>query len=104
MSTQREKIKELVELMGANPDMEIHLCVDSEEILENCKWTAHKIGKIEICPWYEDGDRIITNEDEIYEIVYDNLFDIEHEEDAHRMAQEVVDNCKQVICVYTFAG
>ena len=104
MSTQREKIKELVKLMEANPDMEIYLCVDSEEILEDYRWTAHKIGKIEICPWYESGDRIITDEDEIYDEVCDNLFDTEHVADVDKMAQEVVDSCKQVICVYTYAG
>jgi hypothetical protein len=104
MKTQEQFLQEILELKTKNSEMEIHFCVDSDEILDT-GWTAHKITKVEISPWFCYDERILTDEDEIKEH-FENMADYElpeKEMEAHiesRYESEV----KMAICVFTHAG
>lgn len=104
MKTQEQFLQEILDLKSKNPEMEIHFCVDSDEILD-IGWTAHIITKIEVSPWFCDDERILTDEYEIKEH-FENMADYELPEkeiEAHveaRYESEV----KMAICVFTHAG
>lgn len=104
MKTQEQFLQEILDLKKANPEMEIHFCADSDEILET-GWTAHKITKVEINPWYGEDERIFTDEDEIKEH-FENQYD---EETATWYIEEAIEKryeseVKMAICVFTHAG
>ena len=40
--TQEQFLQEILELKRANPDYDIHFCIDSDEMLED-GWTSHEI-------------------------------------------------------------
>jgi hypothetical protein len=106
IKTQEQFLQEALEFKKQNPEMDIHICVDSDEILEDSTWTAHRIGKVEISPWFEDGDQIIMDEDQIKEHLEDFLCD-EYKNDAE--LEKAVDEkykaeVKKAICIYTYAG
>lgn len=105
MKTQEQFLREILELKTNNSEMEIHFCVDSDEILES-GWTAHMITKVEVSPWYAEGERIYTDEDEIKEhfedLLYDeDIGDSELESLVNEMYSQQV---KEAICVFTHAG
>lgn len=103
-NTQEEALKLILKLKEENPEFEIHFCIDSDQLLEY-GWTAHKISKVEVCPWFEDGERIYTEEEEIIEHFEDFLYN----SDSEKSLEEQIDilykeNVKTAICVHTFPG
>jgi hypothetical protein len=104
MKTQEEFLHEILGLKKENPEMEIHFCVDSDEVLEY-GWTAHKITSVKTCPWFEDDENILTDEDEIKDYFNERADEniTEDEVECHikfRYASEV----KEAICIFTHAG
>lgn len=103
MKTQEEFLQEILDLKRANPELDIHFCVDSYEILET-GWTAHKITKVEINPWYRDDDYILTDKDEIKEHFEDMIdFDLSEEELKAHVDERYEKEVKMAICVFTHA-
>ena len=112
IKTQEQFLQEALELKKQNPEMDIHFCVDSDDVLEEYSWTAHRIGKIEISPWFEDGDMILMDEDQIKEHL-EELLSVEYENqdkyENHVELAKAVDRkydaeVKKTICIYTYAG
>lgn len=105
IKTQEQFLQEALELKKQNPEMDIHFFVDSEQVLES-GFTAHKIEKVEISPWFEDGDQIILDEDQIKEHLECFLYD-EYENDvelAKAVDRKYDAEVKKAICIYTYAG
>lgn len=102
---QEEYLLEILELKKQNPEMDIHFCIDSDQMLEE-GWTAHKIGKVEISPWLEDGEYILTEESEIRDHFECLLSDeCKNEAELEKAIDEKYDEeVKDAICVYTYAG
>ena len=105
--SQKEWLIELLEISDKNPDMEIHFCVDSDEILES-GWTDHKIVSIETTPWFLNDERIYTGEDEIKEFFEEYYYETEKnktdEEIKNLVNEKYEKEVKEVICVYTQAN
>ena len=102
--TQLEFLKEIISLKEQHPDYEIHFCVSSDEILDDCHWTAHKIREIKICPWFVDDERIFTDEDEIRDYFEDIYCDDDISDEE--LEKKVDEECKKIemaICVFTYA-
>lgn len=105
MKTQEQFLREILDLKSKNTEMEIHFCVDSDEILD-FGWTAHKITKVEIKPWYCDDERILTDEDEIKEH-FENMADyteLPEKEKGRYVDLRYKAEVKNAICVFTHAG
>ena len=104
MKKQEQFLQEILDLKKANPEMEIHFCVDSDEILET-GWTAHKITKVEINPWYCEDECILTDEDEIKEH-FEKTADYELPENVmeSHVNERYESEVKMAICVFTHAG
>ncbi len=97
--TQLEFLKQAVDLAEKNPDHEIHFCVNSEEVLED-GWTGHKIKKVELGYWWFDGgERIYVDLEEIAE----EMSDIEEKDISEEEAEQNPD-VKKAILIYTDAG
>lgn len=105
IKTQEEYLLEILDLKKQNPAMEIRFCIDSDQMLED-GWTAHKIGKVEISPWLEDGDEILTEESEIRDHFECLLSDeYKNEAELEKAIDEKYDaEVTEAICVYTYAG
>jgi hypothetical protein len=106
MKTQEEFLKEILDLKKANPEMDIHFCVDNDELSDNCGWTYQKIYKTEIGPWFIDDERVYTDEDDILDYFF-NILETEEDagEETERKAQEKYDKeVKKAILVFTMAG
>lgn len=106
MKTQEQFLEEILQLKKEKPELEIHFCVDSDEILES-GWTVHKITQVEISTWYQDDERILTEDGEILDHFTDEIEGSEELTDDEvekiinsRFEKEV----KLAICVYTHAG
>ena len=105
--TQEEYLKEILELKAQHPEMDIHFCVDSDELCDS-GWTAHRITGVEINPWWFDGgERIETDEDNIRDEM-ENLIFIEEgmtdEECKKAVDEQYQKEVKEAFCVYTHAG
>lgn len=105
MKTQEDFVKEILELKTKNPEMEIKFCVDSEDVLES-GWTYHEIYNVEICPWFNDGEEILTDENEIREHFDSEITDVRlSDEEVKKLIDEKYEKeVKDVICVFTEAG
>ncbi len=106
MKTQEEFLQEILDLKKQHPEADIHFCVDSDEILEY-GWTAHKITRVEISPWWFDGgERIETDEDVIRDKMKNILFvdGMTDEECKKAVDEQYQKEVKEAICVYTHAG
>lgn len=102
--TQEEFLEEILSLKKENPDYEIQFCIDSEQMLE-FGWTAHKIGKVEVSPWWVSGETIYTDEEEILEQIEEKLYMEYPEEELNNAVKKLYnEEVKTAICVYTFAG
>jgi hypothetical protein len=110
VKTQEEFLQEILDLKKANPEMDIHFCIDSDELGEY-GWIVHKIIRVEISPWYREDERILVDEDDILNKFYDDideatgyvlgekkLSDEEFEKRAQAMYAEKV---KKAILVFT---
>ena len=106
--TQEEFLKFILQLKAENPEMEVKLCVDNSELCDDAGWTAHKIYRVEIAPfWYRNDERIETDVctilDELEERVREDFgfSDVRTKALAEmRYAEEV----KYAICVFTCAA
>ena len=107
MKSQREWLQEIMNLSNKHPDIEIHFCVDSDDILE-FGWTDHKIVNVEIEAWWRDDDRIYVGENEIKEYFAEYYYEnneSKSEEEIEKLANEKYEKeAKEVICVYTSAN
>ena len=61
---QRELLADALRLATENPDAEIHVCAESDELLgDEYAWTIHHISKVELGWWYvDDGTDLIFND------------------------------------------
>lgn len=107
MKSQREWLQKIMSLSNANPEIEIHFLVDSDEILE-FGWTDHKIINVEVEPWWGNDDRIYVGEDKIKEYFAEYYYENNEgksEEEIEKLANEKYEReAKDVICVYTSAN
>ncbi len=105
MKTQRELLADLMELITANPDLPIRVCASSDEMLPDYGWTVMEISGVEISPWYEMDERILTDKNEIAESIGEDIWDDYHDKadaEIEEAIQEIYDReVKSVICVYT---
>jgi hypothetical protein len=104
LKTQDQFLQEILNIKSKNPEMEIHFCADSNEILDT-GWTAHKITNVKISPWFCDNERILTDEDEIKEH-FENMADYElpEKEIKSHIDARYESEVKMAICVFTHAG
>lgn len=106
MKTQEQFLEEILNLKKERPDLDIHFCVDSEELVE-CSWTAHKIYSVSINSWYQDDERIYTDDGEILDLFADEIDNAENltDEEIEKIIHERYDKeVKLAICVFTHAG
>lgn len=106
MKSQIEFLKKAIKLKNENPEMDIHFCACSDELLNDFAWTAHLISKIEINPWLQDDERIYIDEDEIKEYYKDLHADDNITDDELNILIDNLykENVKDAICIYTNAG
>lgn len=100
---QEQFLQQVLELKKQNPEMEIHLFVDSDEITDY-RWSHHEICKVEISEWFHAFNEIMTDEDMIRAYLTEEADDGLSEEQLKvyvdsRYAEEVT----MAICVYTRA-
>jgi len=101
--TQEQFLQEILELKRANPDYDIHFCVDADEMLED-GWTSHEIENVEVSPWFDDGDRILTDGERIMDYFFDQS-EASTDQEAEAVAkQRYNQEVKMAICVYTRAS
>lgn len=98
---QIDYIKAILCLAEKNPDFEIHFCVGSDEICDNTAWTAHVITSVKAGWWYEDGEQIFTDLDEIAEHLNDRA---ELEDEKEYDIADAMKVSKMAIIVKTNAG
>lgn len=113
MKTQEEFLQEILALKAERPELEIHFCVDNEEICADYSWTAHKITRVEVSPWFDEGEEILCYAEDIMEALENQLFSGKTREEAEAISSEEADaivnemydaQVKQAICVFTNAG
>ena len=113
MKTQEEFLQEILALKAERPELDIHFCVDNEEINPDYSWTAHQITRIEVSPWFDEGEEILTDTEEIMESLENQVFSGKTREEAEAISGEEADaivnemydaQVKQAICVFTNAG
>jgi len=103
MTTQQHHIQHILNLKQDNPELEIHFCIDSEEI-SDYQWTDHQISLVEILPWYRKDELILNYELAIKESMYSEISDDIPDEEADAIVNERYQKeVKQAICVFTFA-
>jgi len=111
MKTQEELLQDILNLKKENPELEIHFCISCEEMTDEYGWVKQKISRVEIDPWFEADERIMTDKDEILEYFENELIerfedefygsDID-EDSITEQAQERYDReVIKAICVYT---
>lgn len=105
MKSQIDFINEIAALHAANPELEIHFCVDSDEVLE-FGWTAHRVTGVKVGYWYTSGERIYTSEEEIKDcFAYEIEDDLELESnEIERIVNNRFVDIPKAILVYTCAG
>lgn len=106
MTTQKEYIEQVLDFKNKNPEMEIKLCVNSDEISDG-NWTSHVIWKVEICKWYNGQDgRFYLGEEEIFERLEEEFYDGKAtEEEIRKLVRGKYDKeAKSVICIFTEAS
>jgi hypothetical protein len=105
MKTQRELLNELMDLVAANLSLPIRVCASSDELLPDYGWTAMEISRVEISPWYETEDIILTDREEIHADIDNNIADDyqdKSDEEYEKIVQQIYNReVKRVICVYT---
>jgi len=94
MKTQLEFLKDAVKLAEANPDIEIHIAADSDELSEEFGWTDHRITSVEKSIYCCYNEKIITDIDELIEYLEDTL-------DKDVTEEEALKETKQVILIRT---
>jgi len=102
--TQETFLNRILDLKRANPEMEIHFCIDSEEI-NDAGWTDHKIVNVEIMPWYQEGEEILVYRDHIFDHFTNSLpLDIPADEAVKIVEERFRNEVKYAICVFTSAA
>ena len=91
-------------LKKANPTMEIHFCMDSENAYEY-GWVPHQISEVKICPWFEAGERIMIDETDVKIYLEDDLDERSYRSpgEVMQVVNERYDKIKKAICVFTEA-
>ena len=95
--TQREALREALRLAEEHPEADIHICVASDDVLDDFVWTSHKIDRVQLGWWYMSGERIVIDLDEIRE-------EMESEYDRDVSIEEAEKAAKRVVLIYTDAG
>lgn len=101
--TQEEFINQILNLKRANPSMDIHFCMHSDDDYQY-GWVPHQISEVKICPWFEAVDNILTDEYEIKGYLEDEY--CRHEDRPCVAMKKVNDEyakIKKAICVFTEA-
>jgi hypothetical protein len=104
MNTQKELIKKLAKLIEKNPDLEIKVCVDNHTLCDEWyAWTEQRIIDVKIELWFNTGDRILTDEDEIYTYFYEDVApEGLTEKEAHEFAEKkCIEEIQKVIAIFT---
>jgi len=98
METQLELLKRAIQLAEQNPDMEIHCCVDGDDI-SDYGWTAHKIEKVCIAHWIMIGDYLYDDIESAMSELLDTTDEPETETEMRNRLEK-----QKAICIYTVAG
>lgn len=98
-ATQAALLQKAVRLAKENPDAEIHVLADSEELLYGeYQWTGHLIARVELGYWHvHGGDKIFTDPYDLAE----ELAEMEEREVSEEGATAMM---KRAILIYTAAG
>jgi len=91
----QEKIKELNKLIEENPELEVKMFVDSDELSEY-SLTSQRITSVRKSLWFQGDEQIFTDVDDVIE---EKFYDLEYE-DAEREAKKLM---SEVILIYTGA-
>lgn len=98
--TQRELLKQALQLADEHPDAEIHFLVDAEELLPEYAWTGHEINKVKLGWWAyhpEFDDMILTDVGDMRDALEENL-------DRDVSEDEASEHMKRAILIHTRAG
>lgn len=98
MLTQLEILERVVEIKKSNPELEIIILVDTNEISTEYDWSVQKIVDVEIVYEYDNGEEILMDYGEIMDYFID-ILELS-EEDAERKFRKEV---KNVIAIKTGA-
>lgn len=107
--TQEQFLQEALDLKKANPELDIVFCTAYDKLCDDHALSCQQIHSVQILPWYEHNEAILTKEDEIHDAILDGIEEVDdseggvdwgHEEFNERYAERV----KQKICVYLRAG
>ena len=107
MKSQEEFLEQILHLKAEHPETEIKFCVDSSELCED-GFTAHKICRVEIKPfWYRNDEYIETDECSILDELEERVFeDFEFGDERTKALAEMRygEEVKYAICVFTCAA
>ena len=105
MKSQIEFIHEVAALHAANPEYEIHFCVDSDEsVLDDSSWVAHKITKVEVRPWLIVDEKLIDDAELIWDHFENEFWDEASGQELKNLIENAVADVPLAICIYTNAG
>lgn len=91
---QIDFLKQAIQLAEDNPMAEIHFCVSNELTEDEYGWTDHSIYKVVLGWWYEDCERILTDPEEVQELLSDWW-------DRDVSEEEALEEMKPAILIYT---
>lgn len=96
MDKQRELLNKAVLLAQAYPDVQIHVCVDNDEIAEDFRWTSHHISKVELGEWATYNEKIFVDKSDYFD-------EVEWMEDIELTEEELDAAFAPAILIYTRA-
>lgn len=106
MKTQEQLLQEIIDLKKQRPDLDIKICVASDDVLEG-GWTYHKILSVRVESWFETYERIYIDKSEILEYFEEQVFDEYPNFSDKRIKglakMRYLEQVKEAICVYTHA-
>lgn len=103
---QEQYLEEVLNLKKEHPEYNIHFCIDSDELVDN-GWTAHKVRKVEVSPWWFDGGERIGIDEEAIKDTMEGLVWKEGmtDEQLSALVEEKYEReVEMAICIFTYAG
>lgn len=83
--TQLEYLEKAVQLKKENPSMEIKILACRDEIEGEYPWTAHGIRSVSVECWYDTGDEILIDIEDIMEYQQNTLLMTDKEIEGYQV-------------------
>lgn len=98
-------MSDLNALMLQNPTLDVYFAINGSEIADDGDWTIGKIGTLKVRPWFDTGDGVKTDQDDIVQWLEGQVYEVGMDDAALREATEAAYNnrVKQVIVVPVLA-